>query len=83
MSWTYRIEAGSAVDKAINEIVAATVEHPEYTVADLGPAWTALDPDNEAHMLALGTRLQLLRFGVRDPDTLVARLHAQWYGGTA
>jgi hypothetical protein len=83
MSYGYRIEAGSPVDLAINKIVRATMEPSAATVEDLAPAWTLLDPADPGHMLALDIRMQLRRLGVTDPDSLVARLHAQWYGGTA
>lgn len=71
------IPPDSEVDIALTAMIRHEMgEGPQPSMETL----EAIDWENPAHMLALGTRLVLRRAGVRDPLTLTQQLFYQYYG---
>jgi hypothetical protein len=74
---TYPIEPGSELDKAIDRTIAGiNAIGPIPSDAEFG----LIDRDNEAHMIALGTRTWLHLQGITKPNELHHAVHALWYG---
>lgn len=72
----YPIKPGSPIDLALDSCARYIASDYPFNIE----AFKLVSMSNPAHMLALGTRIWLLRAKVREPHDLVTSMNAQWYG---